>query len=346
MNESDHDDINIVLGSAGRRVYLVDWFRRAFEQLGIKGNVIVADNDPTCASYSAGDISWHLPKYSAPNYRDEIIRLVEAHRPLAYISLNDYELVALRDVAANGLDALGVVVPGVSAPWMKIAADKFLMCEKLDQMQIPTPRTVLANDESGVRELLGDGDRWVVKHRLGSASSGLYIADVKTVNDAIKASAKDAPLNDSWDPLSGVVLQEYKAGAEYGVDIVASLSTPGLFRGALARRKIGMRAGETDKATTVCANDFEYICSMISSDALLTGIMDIDVIKDAESRLSVIDINPRFGGGYPFMHVAGANVPLMYLQELLGKEVDDSLLRYQNTVTSSKYQDIRITGCV
>lgn len=37
--------------------------------------------------------------------------------------------------------------------------------------------------------------------------------------------------------------------------------------------------------------------------------MDCDVLVTGGGRISVLELNPRFGGGYPYSHVAGANIP-------------------------------------
>src|SRR5699024_701738 len=76
----------------------------------------------------------------------------------------------------------------------------------------------------------------------------------------------------------------------------------------------------------------------------LTGLIDVDMFLDAAGRVSVIDINPRFGGGYPFVHLAGANVPLYYLAQALDLDIDQGWGRYDTDIVSAKYESIRVTA--
>ena len=65
---------------------------------------------------------------------------------------------------------------------------------------------------------------------------------------------------------------------------------------------------------------------------------------DEDGTASVIDINPRFGGGYPFVHLAGADVPRYYLQRALGLEADDAWRRCTPGVVSAKHESVRVTA--
>ena len=89
------EDAPIVIGSAGRRLYLIDWFRTAFETLGLNGRIIVAENDPTSAAASYGDEMRLLPPYTDPAYADELLRLIDEFEPKLFLSANDYELMHL-----------------------------------------------------------------------------------------------------------------------------------------------------------------------------------------------------------------------------------------------------------
>src|SRR5699024_5314360 len=130
---------------------------------------------------------------------------------------------------------------------------------------------------------------------------------------------------------------------EHGVDIVASLRDRGSLTAVLARRKIRMRSGETDKAVTVDRGPFMRASELIARAADLTGLIDVDMFIDAAGRVSVIDINPRFGGGYPFVHLAGANVPLYYLAQPLDLDIDQGWGRFDTDIVSAKYESLRVT---
>jgi carbamoyl-phosphate synthase large subunit len=344
MTSYSDKEQTIVLGSAGRRLYLIDWFRQAFERLNVHGRVVVAENDPTSAAFSAGDAGWQLPRYDDPEYETELLRLVDTLRPLAYISLNDYELMRMASGLAEKLRARGVVVPGVSPEWMSIVADKHAMSTRLQQLQISTPQTLLGNQRERFHELFEGANDVIIKHRFGSASSGLLTASLSELDEAIHASAETAPLFSETEPLSAVVVQRRVTGPEYGVDVVASLTNPGDFCGVLARDKERMRAGETDKATTVNADEFAQLGRTLARDAQLRGLMDMDLMREPDGSWSVIDINPRFGGGYPFVHLAGADIPSLYLRQLLNLTADSGLIEYRSGITSAKFEGIRISG--
>jgi carbamoyl-phosphate synthase large subunit len=47
-------------------------------------------------------------------------------------------------------------------------------------------------------------------------------------------------------------------------------------------------------------------------------------------------MNPRFGGGYPFSHEAGANAPAAIIAWLNGDEVEKEWLVSQEDVVSAK----------
>src|SRR5690606_30734025 len=74
-----------------------------------------------------------------------------------------------------------------------------------------------------------------------------------------------------------------------------------------AKRKLRMRAGETDAAHVVPAAhvpfDWQRIVRALSGPQHL-GNVDVDVFVGPDF-LQVIDVNPRFGGGYAFSLHAG-----------------------------------------
>jgi len=338
----------VVIGSAGRRLYLVDWFREAFADLGLDGRVVVTENDPTSAAASYGDIGRTLPRYADAAYGPALLELVDELRPAVFLSVNDYELMHLH-VATDLAEAMrerGILVPGVDRAWQLGCADKLRMAQLLEGIGVPTPRTVTGDDEAGVAEIAAASERLVVKHRLGSGSSGLELVPADGVRAAIDAAIDSAPAPIDGSAPSGqdVVVQPRLPGLEHGVDIVGDLREPGELRAVLARRKVRMRAGETDKAASVDPAPFVANAEKIARAAQLTGLIDTDMFLADGGEPSVIDINPRFGGGYPFVHLAGADVPRYYLARALDLEIDEDWREYAPGVISAKHESVRVTA--
>jgi carbamoyl-phosphate synthase large subunit len=49
------------------------------------------------------------------------------------------------------------------------------------------------------------------------------------------------------------------------------------------------------------------------------GNLDCDIFE-SDGRYYLLEMNPRFGGGYPFSHVAGANYPDAICTWIEGKD--------------------------
>ena len=81
----------------------------------------------------------------------------------------------------------------------------------------------------------------------------------------------------------------------------------------LANRKRAMRAGETDVAETVDDDRLEAAGRALGESLRHVGALDVDVFVDGD-QVTVLDLNPRIGGNYPFSHLAGADLPRAYVE--------------------------------
>ncbi|QDB79926.1 ATP-grasp domain-containing protein [Georgenia wutianyii] len=343
-------DIKIVIGSAGRRTYLVGWFMAALAELGLPGEVIVTENDVTSPSFGLAHRSVWMPPYADPAYAEQMLELFTAERPDLFVPLNDFEIDLLSRGLGSRLEEYcdHVLVPSRQA--QRNLSDKLAMSQSLAAAGVTTPRTWLAAELDELRGSVDDPvSEYVVKHRFGSGSSGLRFATPSQLDSAVAGSLAELPAPDNdpvpdLPPAARVVVQQRVPGDEYGVDGVFSLTSPTpALTGVLARRKLRMRAGETDKAVTVDPAPFVETVTRLGDLIGPRGLVDIDIIRTADGAQHVIDINPRFGGGYPFCHAAGANVPLYILQSLRGA-ADPALLEYRTALTVAKYQDVRVVG--
>jgi len=72
-----------------------------------------------------------------------------------------------------------------------------------------------------------------------------------------------------------------------------------------------------------------------------TAMLDADVIVRGGKPL-LVELNPRFGGHYPFGHAAGANAPAALVALAQGREPDPDLLRAAPGIKSQKDLVLRI----
>lgn len=336
--------MNVFVSSAGRRNYLLKWFHEAGSIVGTEIQIIAADGDPCAPALAEADIQVILPSINSAEYVDAVVDACETHDVQLLLSLHDYDIMTLSTGALDKLNGVGVIAAVPPKATLDIVVDKLQTATTLLGAGLLVPQTTHARDGLTV-EANHDptpGRRWIVKHRYGSGSSGVLLVEGQHLDPAILVSSLSAPsasgARSSAPDRSLVVIQEAIEGEEFGLDIVCDFS--GTYHGVLARRKLRMRAGETDRAVSVDSAPFQELAASLASTLQLRGNTDVDVIVTANGEQYIIDINPRFGGGYPFVHVAGANVPACYLAWAKGLDIDPRWLEAQPDVTSSKYEAI------
>ena len=86
---------NVLITAASRRVPLVEAFKRALRDLGMRGRVIVTDVNPMSPAVHVAD-GWYLvPMASHPRYTDELLAICEAERIGLLVPTIDDELVSV-----------------------------------------------------------------------------------------------------------------------------------------------------------------------------------------------------------------------------------------------------------
>jgi len=313
--------INTLLTCAGRRHYLARYFHN---ELKGRGKVIGTDMDLTAPALVACDYAVQVPAVNAPDYMDVLMKTIERHEVDLVFSLNDLELELLskkRDLIHERTGAL-VYVPTLES--LQVCIDKWATFQFAQRMGIVAPQTWLSVDEALLAIEQSKGQfPLMVKPRWGSASIGLFKvnnADELKAAFSACADAVASSLLASFGSQKAVLIQELIEGDEYGVDILYDKEES--FIGFTAKKKLAMRAGETDKAVTVPSEVLKEIVHTIAQNLPHRGNMDCDFIE-RDGQFYLLELNPRFGGGYPFTHLAGANHVKMLLDDYLNDPIDD-----------------------
>jgi carbamoyl-phosphate synthase large subunit len=339
------EEVNILIGSGGRRNYLVNWFRQAISDMGVKGAVCVIDATHAAPSLADADRFAIVPPFGSDEYFPALTSLCHEWNVGLAFSLNDFESTRWASAQQSPFSSLNVNLVAASASCQALVEDKLAYASAFNDGVLRTPITMTGIEAMEIDDLPWDGDV-IVKHRYGSGSIGLARVSPNAWREQLLRTAdgardKDgAPVSLLADGLKNVVVQQAIDGVEYGLDVVHDFQ--GRFVASLARQKLRMRSGETDQATTVDAAPFLAAAQALGEVTGHRGLIDTDLIVDREGVPYVIDVNPRFGGGYPFSHVAGAQVPRAYVAWHLGRTEQAEWFDYAVGVTASKTEDIRI----
>lgn len=335
--------MNVLLTSAGRRNYLVSYFQ---DVLAGQGHVFAADADPNAAALQVADKAFVAPKFNDEKYFEFLEDICRRHHVSLLLSLNDLELPLLAR-RRERLQAIGVTVVVSRPELIDACLDKWSMFLMLSEAGIDTPLTFNTLSDALVALETGMlGFPVVVKPRWGTGSIAIERVnsrdELEWAYNLISRKLEDTILADvsRIDMERAVLIQEYVSGAEYGLDVINDLN--GNYVATFVRRKLSMRAGETDKAVTVEFPELEALGGRLSELAKHVAIMDCDVLVTGDGRKSVLELNPRFGGGYPFSHVAGANIPAAIVAWVQGREADPAWFRVKPGVAAAKYDMLAI----
>jgi carbamoyl-phosphate synthase large subunit len=329
-------NINIMLTCAGRRNYLVKFFQAALEGRGL---VFAGDASLEAPALQEADESFLLPFVNDSDYFDKLLYICQQKSVKLLIPLNDLELPYLAKQRHNFLK-IGTV-PVVSSPEIiNSCFDKWATFQFLESLGISTPKTYLSLSEAQAAIQRGEiGFPLVVKPRWGSASIGIeYPEDDEELVLAyqfVKKSLMKSFLSQvsASDIDRCILIQERLIGQEYGLDIINNLENS--YITTFVKRKLTMRAGETDRAVTVENPELQKLGETIGQKLGHIGNLDCDVIVGKKGNC-VLEMNPRFGGGYPFSHLAGANIPAALIAWVNGETPHHEWLKVQINTMSAK----------
>lgn len=325
------EPFNILISSAGRRGALVDLCRRTLGEMNIAGKVLAADITRSSAAYQLADAGFYAGRFDDPAYIPDLLKVCKKQCVRLVIPTHDRELM-LYARAYEQFEDIGcrVVIP--SPRVVTLGSDKLATHDWLSAHHLPVPR------QATPEEILANPSDWqmplLIKPRFGSSSIGVHI--VKDL-DKLRLLTSEQPY----------LVQSIAKGYEYTVDLFVDES--GSCRCAVPRRRIETRAGEISKGVTerneVVIDLAKRVCGALPG---ARGVMNIQIFHESKTNeCEIIELNTRFGGGYPLTHESGANYIRWLVEEARGESstIDEAswqdglvMLRYDDAVFISREQ--------
>ena len=318
--------MNILFTCAGRRTYLLKYFK---ENMAEGDKVVATDMQLSAPALQAADVKIKVPAVYDPEYINITLDVCKEQKIDALISLNDLELPILAENKAK-FEALGVKVIVSDPQVIDIAFDKYKTAQWVESLGLVAPKTYVRLAD--VKEALAKGEiefPLFMKPRWGSGSIGLEsIADMEELDiyyNLLMKKIKKTILATASVGDEYIMIQEKLTGSEFGLDIMNDLTGKNV--AVSVKQKLAMRAGETDKAVTVDLPEVREMGKKIGEALGHIGNLDVDIMQRADGAYCVLELNPRFGGGYPFSYEAGVNMPKAIIQWVKGEEVDSAILQ-------------------
>ena len=318
--------MNILILSAGTRNKIVHYFKQT---IGNKGKVVATDMSYIAPAIYDADKYYIVPRMTSPGYIEVILDICKKEKIDGVLSLIDPELSLLAK-NKDEFERVGTTVIGSSYDVCEMSLDKIRMydfCRKngfkaaMSWNRLEDFKSAISNRNVSFPVF--------VKPQCGSASIAISkVYEMETL-ELLFAHAKN---NDQ------LMIQEFLDGQEIGADVYIDMIS-GEVVSIFTKKKIVMRAGETDKAVSFKDNKLFELIKEFVKKAGYKGQIDIDIF-DIDGEYYISEVNPRFGGGYPHAYECGINHMKLITNNLEGNVNKNIIGEYDDDVYMMKYNEI------
>ncbi|MBS1492830.1 MAG: ATP-grasp domain-containing protein [Bacteroidetes bacterium] len=323
----------ILFTSPGRRFELISFFKKEFSGYEFIG----ADAFKTSPAAYILDRVHEVPLKIDEKYLDDVLEICKKEKPQIVLPLIDPEL-PLFAKHKKKFNEIGVHVCVPDYEVVKLSNDKYQTFLRFRDTDILQPETWLLKDYL-LKAADTNHEKLILKPSAGSASKGIYFAspdEVKSIADTKKLDS------DSY-----IVQQYINFSEEITVDVYGD--GQGNVVEYCQRKRISTRGGEVEKGVTVNIPEVADVIKKVVSELKIEGMVNIQVMIEKD-KVYLGEINPRFGGGYPLSHTAGANM-IQHIKNYVENTPFEKIngiryktgfyvLRYDNAVYTDKLLDL------
>lgn len=319
--------IRLLLSSAGRRVGLMECFRKAANELDIDLEITAVDMNPQWSpACQVADRFFEVPMCQTPQYLDCLLKICTDNGIHLIIPTIDTEL-SLYASNRRLFRGIGTEILVSNENFIAVARNKDRASLELNKHGIKTPLTWKLEE---IGENIDEINFPVIAKPVdGSCSQG--ITYFTKIGDLLRHEFIDN---------GNFIVQEVCAGNEYTIN--AFYDRNGQCQACVPHLRKTVRDGEVCFAETVRIPEFTLIAKKMSEifHGLWGNICFQGFMDEGTKEVRVFDLNARFGGGYPICDHAGGKYAKWILQDLVEQEPDYNdgwkeglrMLRYDDAV--------------
>jgi carbamoyl-phosphate synthase large subunit len=314
------DNVNILFTCIGRRVSLLNSFRKAGRQLKINLAILGTDTTELSSALQLCDKGYLVRPTKHADYIHQLLSIVRHNKVKLLIPTVDLDLQLLSQnkpkFAAMGCLVLVSTPDVVNTCQDKRKTFRFLFKNGFDTPLVMSPRAALSRNKFNGPYFLKPWD--------GYASRGTAIINNR---EELQFFAKRVP---------NCIVQEFIKGTEHTCDVYVDFDMK--VRCVVPRKRIETRAGEVSKGQIVKHRRImSETTKLIETLGAGPGVITVQLFLTHDNKIKFVEINPRFGGGAPLSIKAGADFPKWILQELLGRKTNIRCNGFKDNLIMLRY---------
>lgn len=311
---------NILITSAGKRVALAKYFKETLNRFYPEAKVYITDMNPEMAPVSyVCDGAFAVPRVTAPEYPEILLKICEEQKIGMIIATIDTELLLLSELKSK-FDKKGIKVMVSDKPFISLCRDKRNTGDFFESHDIRVPKEV---DKYNPTFPL------FAKPYDGSLSTNLHY--IKCKEELTQEILNDPKLL-FMEYIDKKVYKEYTVDMYYGKDHKVKCIVP--------RERIEIRAGEINKGRTAKNEILTFLKEKLGYIEGCVGCICVQLFFHPETKDMVgIEINPRFGGGYPLSYNCGGNFPELLIREYFMGETVEYFDSWKDGMLMLRYDD-------
>jgi len=313
--------MNILITSAGRRVSLVRAFQKEMKKLVPHGKVFTADADPEAsAACHVSDGYLKVPLLNELDYIKNLIELCNANDIKLIVPTIDTELMLLsKNEQLFKTSNIHVVIS--SEEFIHKCRDKRIIHDFFESKGVARAQEY-SKDNFELPLYIKPID--------GSRSVDNYI---------IKSKSELREYHFKNDKLMFLEYLDHDEYEEFTCDLYYDKKNT--LKCVVPRKRIEVRDGEVNKGLTLNNELVPYIKKHLNHIEGARGCLTAQFFKHKKNhKIYGIEINPRFGGGFPLSYLAGANFPKWLIEEyLFDQDIEESFDVWENNLLMIRYDD-------
>lgn len=302
--------MKILITAVGRRVQLVNHFKKYFEVIGVDCSEMAP------ASYFT-DYFFVVPPCSDFGYKKAILDVCIKENIDIIVSVHDQECIILDDIR-DELKKLGVVLMLPEKRVLDICNDKWQTYKFFMENGIDSPKSFLIPDEASARFPL------FIKPRVGMGSQNSYKVDT------------EEELGFYYSHIFNPIIQQYVEGTEYTLDCICD--NDGNVISIVPRLRMEVKAGEVQKSKAVKDEQIIQKGKEVCEKLKYMGPLTIQCFKTGTGEILFTEINPRMGGGVPLSIEAGVEYGRIFEDMVSGRKVKP-IIGCFNELTMLRYDE-------